>query len=101
MKAVTKLDVNLPRIVPVESAKGQAVIQLHAHVTDIERGDGKRIFLSKVFPEGKINRGVGGQVLAGILRVGHAIQAVGEAGTIVDIDGGERLPGESRAKAYV
>ena len=56
MEAVTKFDIDFPRIIPVESAERQAIVQLHATVCHIERGQGNGIFFSEVFPERKIER---------------------------------------------
>ena len=55
VKAVAKLDVNLPRIAPVETAKCQAIVQFDAVVGYVERGHGNGVFFKKTFPERNIN----------------------------------------------
>jgi hypothetical protein len=54
MKPVAKFGVHLTRFVPVESSKGQAVVQLHAFVGQIQHGKGKAVFLLECLPHGNI-----------------------------------------------
>jgi len=62
VEAVTKLDINLPRVIPVEAAEGQAIVHFHAMVGHIERGYGNRVFFKKTFSQRNINHGVPWQI---------------------------------------
>ena len=47
VEAIAKLHINLPWVVPVKSAKRQAVIQLHAAVGDVQSIQGNGVFLGE------------------------------------------------------
>ena len=64
VKPVAKLDVDLPRVVPVEAAEGQTVVDQMAvgHVQRIHRS---RKPVAELLPQRKIEGGVLGQVVRG------------------------------------
>ena len=71
MKSPAEFDVDLPRIVEVESSKGQAVVEQHAAIRHIQSGQRDPVFvvLAKTLPQGNVERGVLGQIVPRILRV--------------------------------
>ena len=68
MEAVTKLSVDLPRIVVVEASEGEAVVEQHACVGDVERVDGEREVFSEVLAEAQVRSCVRGQIVARVRR---------------------------------
>ena len=93
MEAVTKLDVDLARKIPVESAEGEAVVVEHALVGDVESRDRGGEAFGEILAEGKIEGGVGRQVVALVWLTWDAGLSVAEAGAVVDIRRGVRAPG--------
>ena len=66
MEAITKFNINLAGVVPVESAEGDAVVEFDAAVGDVDgvKRGGKA--LAKILAERKIEGGMPRQIGAGI-----------------------------------
>ena len=91
MESITEFRINLSWIVPVETAEGLAVVEFHAAVGDVDAVDRCGESLAEVFAQGKIERGVLWKVIAGIGLPGERIT---EAGAVIDVGGGVRVPGQ-------
>src|ERR1700676_1114708 len=89
MESVAQLDENFPRIVPVETAEGLAVVEIHAAVGHIQGVQRCGESVAEILAEGKIEGCVLRQVVPGIRRVR---KGVAEAGAIVNVRGGKRSP---------
>ena len=98
MEAVTQLDINLPWVIPMESAECQAVVQLHAAVCHVEGGYRDGVFFSETFPERNIERGVPWQIVPGVL---NGRRPVVEPRAVVHICRSERLPGKTCIETQV
>ena len=98
VKSLTEFDVDLPRVVEVKSSKRQAVVEQHAAIRHIQRGQGNPVFLAKTFPERNIKRRVLRQIVPRILRVGHPVV---ESRAVVHIRRSEHLPGKSCIETQV
>src|ERR1700674_408678 len=89
MKSVAQFDIDLARVVPMETAEGLAVVEVHAavgHVQGIQRcGDA----LAEVLANRKVERGVLWQMAS---RIRAARERVTEAGAVVDVRGCIRAP---------
>ena len=89
VEAVTQLDENFPRIVPVETAEGLTVIEVHpaiGHIQGVQRcGES----VAEILAEGKIEGCVLRQVGPWIRRVR---EGVAEAGAVVNVRGHKRSP---------
>src|SRR5271163_1441099 len=85
LESVAKLPIDEPRVVPMESAEGQAVIQLHAAISYIHGVNGNGVVLGKGFANREIESSVSRKIRTGILCLRRAIQAVGEARAVVDV----------------
>ena len=98
VEAVTQLDENFARIVQVESAKGQAVIQHHAAVSHVQPACGNGEVFAEILANGKIDRGMRGQIVqggaTGATPVTAGTIAVSEARAVVDVAGDECSPGK-------
>src|SRR5271155_6128179 len=70
MEAIAELHVDFPRIIEVESAKGEAVIEQHAPIRDVQSGQGHGVFLVERFASRNVKRGVLRQIGAGELGLG-------------------------------
>src|SRR5579863_3638397 len=92
MEAVAKLDVDLARVVVMEAAEGEAVVDQQVAIRDVEGRGRNCIFLPKFLAEGEIDRRVARQVGIVIRRSGKARGAVGEARAVVNIRSGESMP---------
>lgn len=57
---ITNLAIDLARLVPVKSPKGQAVIQLDAEIGHVQHGRGDGVPSRKTLAGGEIERGVTG-----------------------------------------
>src|SRR5713101_7766058 len=92
MESITELHVNLPRVVPVESAEGLAVVEVHApvgYVQGIHR-------CGEALAEILANREIEGCVLWQMAsRIRLINEGVTEAGTVVNVGGSKRSPGKS------
>ena len=84
VKSPAELDIDLPRVVKVESSEGQAVVEQYAAIGHVQGGQRKlvSVALAKTFSDGNVKRSVLGQIVARILRVRRTI-------------------GESRAVVYI
>jgi hypothetical protein len=82
MKAVSQLNVDFARVVPMETSEGDAVIELNAAVSNVQSIDGGGKALTEILSQGKIEGRVTGQIIAGIRLAGEGI---GESGAIVDV----------------
>src|SRR5580700_11105160 len=100
MKSITEFYINLPRVVIVESSKGQAVVEQHASIRQVQTRQREPvfIFLAKAFPERNVESCVLRQIVPGILCIW---QTVGESRSVIDIRGGEHLPGKPAIDAQV
>jgi len=100
VESPAKFSVNLPRVVVMKTAERQAVIQQHAAIADVQRGDRNSILIpfAESFSDGKVERGVPGQVIAGILRVRRAVV---ESRAIVHVRSRKNLSGEGCVEAGV
>src|SRR5215469_9051814 len=94
----SKFGVDFARIVEVEAAEGEAVVNEQVAIADVERGEGDGVALAERFADGNIKRRVAGQVGAG---EGLARRTVGESGTVVNVGGCECSPGEGSVEADV
>jgi hypothetical protein len=92
MKFIPDLDIDLPGIVKVESSEGEAVVEQNPAIRNIKPVQRDPVLLAKALSKRYIERGVLGQIVTRILRVGIA---VGKSRTVVDVRGSERTPGES------
>src|SRR5271167_1245825 len=102
MESPAKFPINLPRLVPVKSAKGQTVIQLYAEICHVQRGYGNSIFpLGETFSHSEINGGVARQIGPGILRLWRPVQPVREPRAVVHIARSIAVPGKTRIDAPV
>jgi len=100
LEAVAEFAGDLAGIVEVEAAEGEAVVEQDAAIAYVGCGDGGGEFFGEGFADGEIEGGVLGQVGVGVGCSGVGV-AVDEAGAVVDVGGGEGLPGESGVEAYV
>src|ERR1700680_4664771 len=82
MEAVAELDVDFARIVPVEAAEGDAVVEFDATVGYVHGVYRSCEALAEIFAQSEIECRVRGQIGAGI---GRARKRVGEAGTVVNV----------------
>jgi hypothetical protein len=98
MESVAQFGINLPRVVPVETSEGLAVVEVHAavgYVQGIQRcGDA----LAEVLANRNVERGVLRQMVAGI---GLVNECVTEAGAIIDVGGCVGAPGKGDVAANV
>src|SRR5208283_5085464 len=102
MESPAKFPINLPRLVPVKSAKGQTVIQLYAEICHVQRGYGNSISpLGETFSHSEINGGVAGQIGPGILRLWRPVQPVCEPRAVVHIARSIAVPGKTRIDAPI
>ncbi len=96
MEPVAQLDKDFARVVPMESAKGLTIVEIHApvdHVQSIERC-GKA--LAEVFANREIERGVLRQMVS---RIRLADESIAEAGTVIKVAGSKRPPRKSAVAA--
>src|SRR5258708_7826601 len=89
MEAIAQLDVNFPRVIPVEAAERLAVVKIHPAIRDIQGVQGCRESVVEILAEGEIEVRVVGQMVSGIRRVRKGIA---EAGAVVTIRGEKRPP---------
>ena len=98
VKAVAQLDENFARVVPVETAEGLAVIKFHPAIGHIQGVQGCGESVAEILAERKIEGRVLWQVVPGIWR---PWKGVAEAGAVVNIRGGVRLPRKSDFAAEI
>jgi hypothetical protein len=97
VEAVAQFPVNLPGIVVMKAAEGDAVMDEQAAIGDVERIERSREVFAETLAERQINRPMARQIevrhdwVAG--RSG-AILAIGEAGAIVNVRGSVSAPGK-------
>lgn len=60
MKSPTELDVDLSRIVVVESSEGETVVEQYAPIGHIQSGQRELVVLTKIFPKGNVEGRVPG-----------------------------------------
>ena len=101
METIAKLQINLPWIVPVESAKSQAVIQLHAFIADVQRRQRQGVLLGESLADRQVYRGVGRQINPGILGLRRSVQPVGEPRAIVHVRRGVGLPRQAGVVTHI
>ena len=58
MKPVAQLQIDLPWIGIMRSAKGQAIVEQESAICDVQPGNGKRKAFTKRFADGKIESSV-------------------------------------------
>ena len=89
METVAQFDIDFAGVIPMETAEGLAVVEVHAavgHVQGIQRcGDA----LAEILANRKVERGVLGQMASRIRAPG---ERVAEAGAVVDVCGGVGSP---------
>src|SRR5580700_1514883 len=88
VKSVTELDVDLPRVVKVESSEGQTVVEEDTAIRYIQGAQRDPVLLAETLSERNIKGSVLRKITARILRVGVS---VGEARAIVNIGRSERV----------
>src|SRR5271166_1357570 len=98
MEAIAKLGVDFAWIVPMKSAEGDAIVQFHAAVGDIEAVQRNRVSFAEVFAERQIETGVLRQIVAAIRLAG---KRVAEAGTIIDVGRGIAAPGQAEIASHI
>src|SRR2546427_5163693 len=98
MEAIAELDKDFARFEVVGAAEGEAVVEQHATVGNVEglEIDGKA--LPKFLAKRKIKSGVRREVLAGILR---SLVLVGEAGCVGNVGRGIGMPRQGELAAKV
>src|SRR5580692_1172 len=96
MKSVAEFDVNLTRIVEVESSEGEAVVEQDAAIRHIQSGQRDFVLLAETLPDGNVERGVLRQIVPRILRVRHPVR---ESRAVVDIRRSERVRGKTCIKS--
>src|SRR5579883_344006 len=96
VKTIAQLRVNFARVVPVRAAEGEAIVEQHAAVGDVEPGDGEREAFTEVLAEREVERGMGLQVGARLRGV-----PVGEARAVVHVGGGVASPGKVHLSSNV
>ena len=89
MKAVSQFDEKFARIVPVETAEGLAIVEIHPAIGHVQGMHRCGESVAEILPEGKIEGCVLRQVVPGIRR---AKKCVAEAGAVVDVCGGVGSP---------
>ena len=98
VEAITHLDENLARIVPVETSESLAVIKFHpaiGHIQGVQRcGESVAEILAKGKIEGRVLRQV-------VPWIWGPRKGVAEAGAVVNIGGGVGLPWQSDFAAEV
>src|SRR5579863_6325187 len=98
MKPVAKLDKNLTRVVKMESAKRQAVIQHHPPVSHVQSACGYGEPFAEVLSDGQIHRGMPGQVVQDRAARSYPRHcgtiAIAEARAVVDVARDESIPGK-------
>src|ERR1035438_377112 len=100
VKSPTEFDVDLPRVVKVESSKGQTVVEQYAAIRHIQssQGDLVSLALTKALSHGNVERRVLRQIVPRILCVRRP---VGESRAVVHIGRRERLPGKTSIDTQV
>jgi len=100
VEAVANLSVDLSWIVVVKAAKGEAVVQQDASVRDIQGIHSDAELLADVSSQRQIGCGVRWKVgsVEGRRRI---LKAVGEAGTVVDVERSVEVIGKIAVEAYV
>ena len=88
---VPQLNEKFTGIIPVESSKGDAVVEFDTAIGDVKSIHGGREALTKIFAQRQIERCMAGEIAAGI---GLARESISEAGAVVDVGGGIRAPRE-------
>ena len=89
MKAVSQFDEKFPWIIPVETAEGLAIVEIHTAIGHIQSVQRCGESVAEILPEGKIEGCVLRQVGSGIWGVR---KGVAEAGAVVDVCGGKGSP---------
>ena len=105
MEAEADLAVELSRIVEMESAEGERIVEQDAAVGDIGCSNGGGNVLAEALSEGEVKGRVLGKVSVGIAgiggRPGGIVATVGESGAVVDVGGGGDGMGEGGVEADV
>ena len=98
MKAIAQLDEHFARLEKVRAAEGEAVVEQHAAIGDVDglQIDGEA--LAELLAEREIKRGVRLKMVA---RSHWRLAAVGEAGSVVDVGGRVSLPRQSQLTTEV
>ena len=82
----------------MEAAEGEAIVILHAAVGDVQRVQRGRDSFAEILAEREIERGVLGQIVAGIRLVR---KGVAESRTVIDVRGNIGTPGKRDVAADV
>ena len=98
MKAITQLDEDFAGVDIVRAAEGEAVVEEHAAVGDVDALEIDREALGKLFAEGQIKSGVRLKMVA---RSERWLTAVAKAGRVIDVCGGIRMPRQAVLAANV
>jgi len=98
MESKADFGIDLPRVIPVESAESLAVVEFDPTVRDIHRVERGGESLSEVLPDRKVESCVLREVVAGIRLSGKRIA---EARAVVDVRGGVGMPGQGYIAANI
>src|SRR5689334_13866704 len=98
MEPISNLRIDLSRIVPVETAECQAVVQLDAPVGNIKGGHGRGKPFAEILAQREIEGGVSRQIISGVRLAG---KAVGETGAVVNVSGRPGAPGQGKVASDV
>ena len=98
MEPVAKFNVHFTGVIPVKSAKGEAIVEFDATVGYVQGVERSGNIFAEFFAQGEIECGVLRQIGAG---VGLSGERVGEAGAVVNVGEGMNSPGKSEVAADV
>src|ERR1017187_8504339 len=98
MEAIAKFYINLSRIVPVETAEGDAVVEFDAAVGEVDGVQRSGEALAEIFAERKIEGGVLRQIGAGIRLAGKGIA---ETGSVINVGGSIGAPGQGDVATHI
>ena len=100
LEAVAEFGIELARVVEVESAKGEGVVEQDATIGDVGCGDRGGDVFGDGLADGEIEGGVEGEVLVWIGSGGVGC-AVMKARAVVDVGGGVGMRGKGGVEAEV
>jgi len=98
LESIAKLYVHLPRVVPVKTAEGLAVVEFNSAVGHVEGVQRRGQALTEVLSKREIERGVLRQVVSRIRLSGKGIA---EARAVVDVNGSKRTPRKGSVAAKI
>ena len=98
MEAIAQLDVNFPRVIPVEAAERLAVVKIHPAIRDVQGVQRCGESVVEILAEGEVEAVVLRQMVAGIASVR---KGVAEPGAVVNICGDKRSPRKSDFSAEI